>query len=87
MHTHTNAYWLAQFAAAGIPSGLVLIYGQTLTHPHVLARDMVVPDPANDGRNTLGIPIKLSATPGALRRPAPRLGKHSDDILAELGLG
>ena len=32
----------------------------------------------------LGIPIKLSATPGSIRRPAPLLGQHTDEILAEL---
>jgi crotonobetainyl-CoA:carnitine CoA-transferase CaiB-like acyl-CoA transferase len=34
---------------------------------------------------TLGVPIKLSATPGAVTRPAPLLGQHTDEVLAELG--
>jgi crotonobetainyl-CoA:carnitine CoA-transferase CaiB-like acyl-CoA transferase len=34
---------------------------------------------------TLGVPVKLSATPGAVRRPAPLLGQHTDEILTELG--
>ena len=33
----------------------------------------------------LGIPVKLSATPGAIRRPAPLLGQHTDEILREAG--
>jgi CoA:oxalate CoA-transferase len=33
---------------------------------------------------TLGIPVKLSETPGALRRPAPLLGEHTEEVLAEL---
>jgi crotonobetainyl-CoA:carnitine CoA-transferase CaiB-like acyl-CoA transferase len=33
----------------------------------------------------LGIPVKLSETPGAVRRPAPTLGQHTDEILGELG--
>ena len=27
---------------------------------------------------------RLTATPGGLRRPAPRLGQHTDEVLAEL---
>jgi formyl-CoA transferase len=33
----------------------------------------------------LGFPIKLSGTPCRVRRSAPELGEHSDEILAELG--
>jgi crotonobetainyl-CoA:carnitine CoA-transferase CaiB-like acyl-CoA transferase len=34
---------------------------------------------------TLGIPIQFSATPGDIRRPAPLLGEHTADVLAEYG--
>ena len=35
----------------------------------------------------LGLPVKLSATPGAIRRPPPTLGQHTDDVLGgDLGL-
>jgi crotonobetainyl-CoA:carnitine CoA-transferase CaiB-like acyl-CoA transferase len=33
----------------------------------------------------LGIPIKLSETPGRIRRPAPLLGEHTSQTLMELG--
>jgi crotonobetainyl-CoA:carnitine CoA-transferase CaiB-like acyl-CoA transferase len=33
----------------------------------------------------LGVPVKLSETAGAVDRPAPLLGQHTDEILAELG--
>ena len=33
----------------------------------------------------LGIPIKLSETPGEIRRPAPLLGEHTEETLMELG--
>lgn len=34
---------------------------------------------------TLGLPVKFSATPGAVTRPAPRLGEHTRAVLGELG--
>ena len=34
---------------------------------------------------TLGIPVKLSGTPGAIRRPAPQLGEHTAEVLREAG--
>jgi CoA:oxalate CoA-transferase len=35
----------------------------------------------------VGIPVKMSATPGAVRRPAPLLGEHTDEVLRDkLGL-
>jgi CoA:oxalate CoA-transferase len=33
---------------------------------------------------TLGVASKLSRTPGALRRPAPRLGEHTAEVLREM---
>jgi crotonobetainyl-CoA:carnitine CoA-transferase CaiB-like acyl-CoA transferase len=35
----------------------------------------------------LGLPVKFSETPGEKRLPAPWLGEHTDDLLAELGFG
>jgi crotonobetainyl-CoA:carnitine CoA-transferase CaiB-like acyl-CoA transferase len=34
----------------------------------------------------VGMPIKLSATPGRLRRPPPTVGQHNEEILTSLGL-
>jgi crotonobetainyl-CoA:carnitine CoA-transferase CaiB-like acyl-CoA transferase len=34
---------------------------------------------------TLGLPVKFSATPGAISSGAPTLGQHSRDVLAEAG--
>ena len=33
----------------------------------------------------MGIPVKLSDTPGSLQSPPPRFGEHNRDVLQELG--
>ena len=60
---------------------------QVFSDPQVLARDMVVSvDHPTIGEVRLpGIPWKLAATPGSIRRAPPLFGQHSDQILAELG--
>jgi crotonobetainyl-CoA:carnitine CoA-transferase CaiB-like acyl-CoA transferase len=79
-------HWLKALEAAGIPAGPVLSYDQVFAHPQTRARDMVVEvDHPRAGRvRLLGIPFKLSATPGRVRRPAPLLGQHTAEVLAEL---
>jgi len=43
-----------------------------------------VEHPSAGRMETLGVPIKLSETPGSVRRPAPRLGEHTAEVLAAL---
>ena len=42
--------------------------------------------PAAGPITVLGVPVKLSATPGAVRTPPPALGQHTTAVLEELGL-
>ena len=55
--------------------------------PHTQAREMEVEveHPVEGTIRALGIPVKLSDTPGAIRRPAPLLGQHTEEILREAG--
>ncbi len=59
-----------------------------LADPQVLAREMVVDvdHPALGRIRALGSPIKMSATPPEVRRRAPQLGEHTDEILQDLGM-
>jgi crotonobetainyl-CoA:carnitine CoA-transferase CaiB-like acyl-CoA transferase len=81
-----SAEWLEAMQAAGIPAGPVLGFDEVLADPHVRARGMVVETrhPAAGAFNTLGLAAKLSDTPGDIRRPAPRLGEHTAEVLASL---
>jgi len=84
----SSSEWIAAFQAAGVPTGPIKTVAEVLDEdPHVRAREMVVEvdHPIVGPMKTLGVPIKLSATPGGVTRPAPLLGQHTDEILAELG--
>jgi alpha-methylacyl-CoA racemase len=65
----------------------VLDLGEALDSELVRARQMVVEldQPGTDGVRQLGVPVKLSRTPGQVRDPGPVLGAHTRDVLSGLG--
>jgi len=75
--------WIARLNAAGVPCGRVQDFDQVFQDPQVQAQEMKLEVP-HEGHGivpVLGFPIKLSRTPCQVRRPAPKLGEHSDEIL------
>ena len=70
-----------------MPAGPINDYAEALADPQTLARKMVVDlvHPGAGPIKALGVPVKLSATPGAVDRAAPLLGQHTEEILIELG--
>jgi crotonobetainyl-CoA:carnitine CoA-transferase CaiB-like acyl-CoA transferase len=84
---HATADWLSRLEAAGVPAGPVLTIAEMHEDPQTLAREMVteVMHSRLGKVKTIGLPIKLSATPGGLSRGAPVYGEHSREILAEAG--
>jgi crotonobetainyl-CoA:carnitine CoA-transferase CaiB-like acyl-CoA transferase len=83
-----TAEWVEVLAAAGVPCGPIHDYADVVRDPHTLAREMVVEvdHPVEGTVRALGIPLKLSETPGTIRRPAPLLGEHTEEVLREAGL-
>lgn len=75
--------WVARLNAAGVPCGAVRSIGEALTDPQTVARAMVetVAHPTIGPLEVLGVPVKLSATPGAVRSAPPRLGAHTRQVL------
>jgi formyl-CoA transferase len=82
-----RAHWLARLDTEGVPSGPINTYPEALADLHTRAREMVVDlvHPGAGAIKALGVPVKLSDTPGAVERPAPLVGEHTTEILTELG--
>lgn len=85
--TNTSAYWLARLDAEEVPSAPVLSREEVITHPQIKANDLIHEyDHPIAGRVRQPRPAaRFDQTPARIQRPAPGLGEHSAEILAELG--
>jgi len=83
----SSTEWLERLESAGVPAGRVLDILQMHADPQTIARQMVTETehPVAGRVKTIGLPVKFSATPGAVARPAPLLGEHTREVLAEAG--
>jgi CoA:oxalate CoA-transferase len=84
--TEDTAHWVDVFTKAGVPVSPVRTAGQMVDDEQVLAREMIVEQehPTAGKIRVVGVPVKLSATPGKVRTPAPKLGEHTKEVLAAL---
>jgi crotonobetainyl-CoA:carnitine CoA-transferase CaiB-like acyl-CoA transferase len=85
-HSRSTADWTARLQAAGLPASPVRNFEDVVNHPQSTVRNMfpTVDHPAAGPHRVTGTPVKLSETPGAPGRPAPLLGEHSSEAVAEL---
>jgi crotonobetainyl-CoA:carnitine CoA-transferase CaiB-like acyl-CoA transferase len=86
---HTRQHWIEQLNKAGVPCGSVRDLKEVFTDPQLDARQMIArAEHATIGAiRLLGLPIKLSQTPGSVRTAPPTLGQHTDAVLQkDLGL-
>ena len=85
--TQDTAHWLQMLDEAGVVAGPIYNMEQVYNDPQVLAREMLVDihDPELGTIHNIGVPVKLSATPGSIRHRAPALGEHSAEVLLERG--
>ena len=79
--------WIAALEAGGVPCGPINSIADMAADPQTAAREMVLEleHPRAGRTRSLGLPIKLSATPGRVARPAPLLGEHTREVLQEYG--
>jgi crotonobetainyl-CoA:carnitine CoA-transferase CaiB-like acyl-CoA transferase len=85
----TTEAWRERLAAAGLPHGVVHDRPLDLLEhadAHALGLVVEIEDPVLGTETVTGPPLRFSRTPAATSRPAPRLGEHTDEVLAELGL-
>ncbi len=89
LQAHTVEEWEQILNQQGIPAGPVYQMDQSLDHPQVRHREMVVEreHPVMGTVRLLGLPVKLSETPGDVYRVPPALGEDTDAVLREIGLG
>jgi len=85
--TKTRDQWFEILSQKDIPIAKVYSLDEVFADPQVLQRKMVseVDDPIEGRVKQTGIAIKLSATPGRIRKSAPTLGENTTEILTEMG--
>ena len=88
LRENTSDYWLAELVARGIPAMPMMKLPDLLADPHLAATGgWVDVEHPHEGRlRQLRPPVRMSATQTVMSRPAPRLGEHTAEILAELGI-
>ena len=81
--TRPAAEWLEQFETAGIPAGPINTLTQALSDVQAQHRQMVR---SIAGVPLVGSPVRLEGARADSELPPPRLGEHTPDVLAALGL-
>ena len=79
---------LGERLAGRIPFGPVMNIAEIVDDPHFAARQMIVDveQPGAGSVKVAGVPIKMTATPGGVRRRSPLLGEDTRARLREIGL-
>jgi crotonobetainyl-CoA:carnitine CoA-transferase CaiB-like acyl-CoA transferase len=82
-----TADWLARFDEIGLPSGAVLSVPEASSHEQAIARGMIVETehPLAGPMRGIGLPIHFSNGRATSSLPAPLLGQHTSEVLAEYG--
>ncbi|MBU6438381.1 MAG: CoA transferase, partial [Betaproteobacteria bacterium] len=85
---HSAAQVLAMLERAQVPGGKIYTIADIAADPQYAARGMIERITTRDGDalHVPGVVPKLSATPGALRSTAPRLGEDTAAVLRDVGL-
>lgn len=82
-----TAYWVDAFQKVGFWCSRVNNYEEVARDPQVLHNGIIkeIEHPTAGVYKAVGAPFEMSKTPPEIRRPAPLLGQHTQEILHELG--
>jgi formyl-CoA transferase len=85
--TDSSDVWLEQLYEADIPAGPIRTRDEVFEEPQVLENEMLteVQHPTMGRTRMVSVPLHFSATPAGIRRPAPRLSEHTQEVLGQLG--
>jgi len=83
LKTQPRQYWIDRLTAAGVPCGSVRNLQELFDDAQLQAREMIarVEHQTIGSLRTLGVNVKLSHTPGAVRTAPPTLGQHTERVL------
>ena len=83
----TMAQWEEEFSQMDVCVSSIHNLDEVLEAPHFKEREMVVEFTGADGKpqKALGVPVKLSETPGSVRTPSISFGADTKAILKEYG--
>ena len=79
---------MAVMRANGLPIAPVQTFIEAAQDPHIIERDMLQPTALSDGSTVpiTGPAVKFSRTPTRVRKAAPSIGEHTEEILQEIGM-
>jgi crotonobetainyl-CoA:carnitine CoA-transferase CaiB-like acyl-CoA transferase len=86
--TRPAAEWERELTGAGIPAGVVRTVPEIVADPHLQSRGILEQVGASNGEGPMtlvGSAIRSDHDGPAFQGPVPRLGEHTDEILAHLG--
>jgi crotonobetainyl-CoA:carnitine CoA-transferase CaiB-like acyl-CoA transferase len=85
----TTAEWVERMEKGQIAAGPIYEFDEVFEDPQVHHLGLVTEfeQPGLGPTRVLNFPSRASATPASVRRPAPLIGEHTDEILKELGVG
>ena len=84
--TKPRAEWIQRLEEVDIPCGAVNDYADVANDPQMMVNEYIIDfaHPVAGPVKMVGIPVRLSATPGKVRMPAPEFGQHTEEVLMEI---